>query len=72
MPGWLPPARQNFCRSNALGIPLISIMPGQLLELKGERGSAGRPFPFQEFPCKTRGWPCAAPGFMFFLYRAAR
>ena len=53
MPGWLPPARQNFCRSNALGMPLISIMPGQLPELKGERGSPGRPFPFQQFPCKT-------------------
>lgn len=35
MPGWLAPARQNFCRSNALGMPLISIMPGQLPELKG-------------------------------------
>lgn len=72
MPGWLAPPAEFLpfqCIGNAVNFHHAWATPG----IKG--GSVvllAVHFHFSSSPVKQRGWPCAAPGFMFFLYRAAR
>lgn len=69
MPGWLPPARQNFllfqCIGNAVNFHHVWATPG----IKGGGGVVLLVvhFHFKSSPVKQRGGPCAAPGFHVFL-----